>query len=420
MLDRTSAPAAGRITNIKLTKARSTALSNGLPVHIIDAGQHDIIRLEIILKSGKWFENKNGEAFFSSQMLLEGTSQLTSRELADIFEFNGAHISIHSGIDYNALVIYVINNRLTDILGIIKDCLLSSSFQEEELTILKDIQKQQLRIDCERNSFLAGREVRKLLFGQEHPYGRALEIVNIDQDLNSGLLVEYYNQHLLCGAEIIISGKIRNELLDDLQIFNDMPVKPPRKKSHEVSKSAMSEKIINKHDSLQSSIRLGRRIIPKTHKDFIGLIILNELFGGYFGSRLMKNIREEKGYTYGIHSSIVSHLHNSMWIIGTDVKKEFVDDTINQIRLEADKLKSDPIGRDELILIRNYMMGNFLSDLETSFALADKFKNIYFFGQDYSFYDRYIETINTIGPKEIQELASKYLDMSEFKRVVVG
>jgi predicted Zn-dependent peptidase len=309
---------------------------------------------------------------------------------------------------------------LTDILGIIKDCLLSSSFQEEELTILKDIQKQQLRIDCERNSFLAGREVRKLLFGQEHPYGRALEIVNIDQDLNSGLLVEYYNQHLLCGAEIIISGKIRNELLDDLQIFNDMPVKPPRKKSHEVSKSAMSEKIINKHDSLQSSIRLGRQIIPKTHKDFIGLIILNELFGGYFGSRLMKNIREEKGYTYGIHSSIVSHLHNSMWIIGTDVKKEFVDDTINQIRLEADKLKSDPIGRDELILIRNYMMGNFLSDLETSFALADKFKNIYFFGQDYSFYDRYIETINTIGPKEIQELASKYLDMSEFKRVVVG
>ena len=132
------------------------------------------------------------------------------------------------------------------------------------------------------------------------------------------------------------------------------------------------------------------------------------------------NIREDKGYTYGIHSSLVSHLYGGFWVIGTDVKKEFVDDTIDQIYFEADRLREDLVGAEELRMVKNYLLGNFLSSLETSFALADKFKNIYFFGQDYTFYDKYIDTINTITPKEIRELAIKYLAKLEFKRVVVG
>ena len=419
MLDRTIPPITRSISKVNLIKAEKIQLSNGLPIHIIDAGQHDIIRVEIILKSGKWYENINGEAYFTSQMLLEGTADRSSRELADIFEYHGAHVHVNSGIDYNILTIYVIRTKWKEIIGIIKECILNSVFPEKELSILKDIQQQQLRINNEKNSFVAGKEIRRVLYGPDHPYGRALEYDDFDQ-IKQEHINQYYRKALLHGIEIIISGQISEDLINVLEVFNDLPKVDPSEALHNIVGSNDEDIRIHKKDSLQSSLRMGSRKISKSHPDFPGLIILNELFGGFFGSRLMKNIREDKGYTYGIHSSIVSHIHDSYLVIGADVKKEFVDDTIDQIYHEARRLNDEMVEARELTIVKNYLLGNFLSSLETSFALADKFKNIYFFGQDYSFYDKYIEKINSITPSEIQELANKYLNESAFKSVIVG
>lgn len=297
---------------------------------------------------------------------------------------------------------------------------MDSVFPESELNILKDIQKQQLRINNEKNSYVAGKEIRKLLFGNTHPYGRSMEVEYLDDRLNADLLRHYYRDNVLNGIEIIISGNVPDQVISSLEVLKMLPADRGKWMAHEFDDIAKSETIIEKPDSLQSSIRLGRRIINKSHEDFIGLIILNELFGGFFGSRLMKNIREEKGYTYGIHSSIVSHIHDSFWVIGTDVKKEFVSDTIDQVLFEMERLRNDLIGMEELNLVKNYMLGNFISSLETSFALADKFKNIHFFGLDYSFYDRYIDTVNTITPQKLQDLAHRYLVKENFKKAVIG
>jgi len=420
MLDRTTPPTAQRISSLNFTKAKSVSLSSGTPIHIIHADQHDIVRLEIILKSGRWFETNIGSAYFTSQMLLEGTSGKSSKELADIFEFHGAHVSIDSGIDYNTFVVYTLSSKLVEIIDIISQCLMDSVFPENELNILKDIQRQQLRINNEKNSYVAGKEIRKLLFGNTHPYGRSLEIEDMDDKLNADLLRQYYQEDLLNDVEIIISGNVPDQLIASLEVLKILPADKRKLMTHEFDDIAISETIIEKSDSLQSSIRLGRRIISKTHEDFIGLIILNEFFGGFFGSRLMKNIREDKGYTYGIHSSIVSHIHDSFWVIGTDVKKEFVSDTIDQVLFEMDRLRDDQVGQEELNLVKNYMLGNFISSLETSFALADKFKNIHFFEQDYSFYDRYVDTINTITSQKLQDLAHRYLEKENFKKAVIG
>jgi predicted Zn-dependent peptidase len=339
--------------------------------------------------------------------------------LADVFEFHGAHVNVNSGIDYNILTIYVIRSKWKEIVDTIKDCILKSIFPEKELLILLDIQKQQLRVNNEKNSYVAGKEFRRALYGSVHPYGKALELNDFDH-LSQKHIYGYYKESLLQGIEFIISGKVSEGLINDLGDFNDLPVIAPLERDHSAKGSDDIEIRIPKKDSLQSSLRIGSRIISKMHPDFPGLIVLNELFGGFFGSRLMKNIREEKGYTYGIHSSIVNHLHDSFWVIGTDVKKDFVDDTVDQIHHEANRLRDEQVKEKELTTVKNYLLGSFLSSMETSFALADKFKNIHFFGLDYSFYDRYVEKINTITPNEIRELANKYLKSSAFKLVVVG
>jgi predicted Zn-dependent peptidase len=414
MLDRTTPPAAQRISSINFAKAKSISLSNGTPLHIIQAGEHDILRLEIIMKSGRWFENRKGSAYFASQMLLEGTSGKSSKDLADIFEFHGAHVSINSGIDYNTFVVYTLSSKLGEIIDVIGQCLSDPVFPESELNILKDIQKQQLRINNEKNNYVAGKEIRKLLYSNAHPYGRSLELEDMDDTLNSGVLKQYYLERLVDNVEIIISGKVTDEIIRSLEVLSFLPAVSGKYLDHTIGDAGRPEITIEKPDSLQSSIRLGRRIIHKTHEDYIGLLVLNELLGGFFGSRLMKNIREEKGYTYGIHSSLVSHIHDSFWVIGTDVKKEYVSDTVEQVYYEMDRLRNDIISNEEMDLLQNYMLGNFISSLETSFSLADKFKNIHFFGQDYGFYDKYIDTINSITPQRLNELANTYLNDLKF------
>jgi len=144
------------------------------------------------------------------------------------------------------------------------------------------------------------------------------------------------------------------------------------------------------------------------------------VFGGYFGSRLMANIREDKGYTYGIGSAMVSFRHAGYFTISTEVGAEVTKDAIKEIYFELNKLQTEKISENELSLIRNYMLGTFLRSIDGPFALADRFKGIYFNGLNYDYYERYVETIKSITPKQLQDLANKYLKKDEMIELVVG
>jgi predicted Zn-dependent peptidase len=177
---------------------------------------------------------------------------------------------------------------------------------------------------------------------------------------------------------------------------------------------------IEKPDALQSAIRIGIPLVNRTHPDFIGLQILNTALGGYFGSRLMANIREDKGYTYGIGSGIASLQQAGYFFISTEVGVDVTSATLVEIEKEVDLLKLELISEEELALIQNFMMGSLLGSLENAFSHADKFKNIYFYGLGYEYYDKYIKTVKDITPQELRDLANKYWDYDAFYKVVVG
>jgi zinc protease len=177
---------------------------------------------------------------------------------------------------------------------------------------------------------------------------------------------------------------------------------------------------IDRPDAVQSAIRMGRLAINRSHPDFPGFQVLNTLLGGYFGSRLMANIREDKGYTYGIGSAVVSLRDAGYFFIATEVGAEVCNDAINEITLEIELLKNQLVETQELDLVRNYMLGAMLGSLENAFSHADKFKNLYFSKLDYGYYDRYINIVKTITPDEIIALANNYLKLEHFTSVVVG
>jgi predicted Zn-dependent peptidase len=294
------------------------------------------------------------------------------------------------------------------------------AFRDMELQNIKQLKKQRLLVDLQKTSFVAAQKFTGNVFGKEHPYGRLLDIENIESTTIEMVLM-FYQEQLKGNFEIVVSGQVDEH---DLKRINETLGQEPRltREYPEVSSYnyGPSELLIEKEDSLQSSVRMGMAFINRDHPDYNEMLVVNEILGGYFGSRLMRNIREDKGYTYGIHSGISCLNHGSLWIVSTDVKKEFRDQTVDEIIREIQVLQNELVPQEELETVKNYMLGTFISETDTPFALADKFKTIHYSGLGYDYYRRYFQTIKKIDSERIQELARKYLVLENLSKVVVG
>jgi zinc protease len=161
-------------------------------------------------------------------------------------------------------------------------------------------------------------------------------------------------------------------------------------------------------------------MITRSHPDYPGMAVLNTLLGGYFGSRLMSNIREDKGYTYGIGSAMVSLREAGYFFISTEVGADVTTAALDEIYKEVKRLQDEPAGEDELSTVRNYLSGTFLKSIDGPFALIDRFKTLTLSGLGYDYYDRYLQTVQSISPAQLQELALRYFNRNDFMELVVG
>lgn len=420
MLDRTVAPPFRKIESIDIQKAHSDVLSNGTPIHIINAGKQDIVKLELVLQSGKWFEKQNGDSFFTTKMLTEGTRYRTAAEFSNYIDKYGAFLELNPGFDFVDIGIYILNKYFAYLIPVVQELLYDAIFPENELQILKNNTLQEIRIKNEKNNILAVRKFRELVFGEKHPYGIDLGEEDI-KHIERNALVNYYDQVFRNNLEIVLSGnvstnhiKLTDQFLGKLVLSESQPNNPP-----EIN-TKKQKALIERPKSSQSSIRIGKLLFNKSHPDYLKMLVVNEILGGYFGSRLMKNIREEKGFTYGVYSRIMNFKNAGYFVVGTDVKKEFTQKTIDEIYKEIEILRNQPLGDEELQTVKNQMLGAFLSEINSAFALADKFKSIHFHGLGYAFYQDFINTVNHIQAKEIQQTAQEYLDPDSMTEVVVG
>ena len=259
------------------------------------------------------------------------------------------------------------------------------------------------------------------MFGEQHPYGRFSSFEAFDA-LQREQLLEFYKKYYQQGKPILfIAGKLPPDLENLLnKNFGDLP--DNKVKATEASVHPSSEKkfrIINDPDGAQGAIRIARPFPNRHHPDFLKAQMLNALFGGFFGSRLMSNIREDKGYTYGIHSYLQNHVQRSAWMVSTEAGKDVCETTIEEVYKEMKKLREELVKEDELKLVRNYMMGSILGDLDGPFQIISRWKNIILNDLDESYFYNSINTIRTISAEEIRELALKYLQPEEFYELVV-
>lgn len=420
MLDRSIAPPYARSTSFDLIKPINRKLSGGAEAYFVLGGSQDVCKVELIFPAGKWMEKVWGASYFSAQLVSKGTADKSSYQIAQLLDHYGSHLEISPGLDHVSIAIYSLNKYLEPSLTLLLEMLLGSVFPEKELAQLKAIYLQNLRVNKEKTSFQSSILFRKKVYGELHPYGRELEEQQISSIEVSALLAHfeaYFKQ-----ATVIVSGKVSKEhqrfIVDVLSPFGFHSLKVTDKALPRSTVSA--RELLNKEGSVQASIRMGKTSIGRTHEDYASFLFLNHILGGYFGSRLMKNIREEKGLSYGISSSISTMLHGNHLVIGSDVNLENVDLTFTEIHNELRRLRTEKIEDAELETARNHFIGGLQLEITTSFAHADKIKNILLFDLESSFYYDMIEQINTVTADDLLEIADRYLKEDSFVEISVG
>jgi len=423
MLNRSIPPVVNSIENIDIVQAEKRCLSNGIPVYFINAGSQDVVKIDFIFEAGTWFQSANMVASLCNSMLEEGSLNFSSAEIAERFDFYGAYLQLVADQNYGFVNVVSLGKHLPAILEITEDVLKHSLFPEHELDVLMDKNKQKFLLENEKVRTLCQKKFTQILFGNEHPYAMNNKLEDFDR-INRDMLVKFYKTYYHSGnCRIIAAGKIDESVLNLLEThFGGSDWSKNKEQSAKFMINPSSQKFhhVEKANGSQSAIRMGKMWVSKSHPDNIPLSVLVTILGGYFGSRLMTNIREEKGYTYGISSFVLSLKYASYLIISSEVGNEYVGPTLKEIELEMKRLQSELISENELEIVKSYLLGELLRDFDGPFALAGSFKAINDFDLDYSFYDRYLNTLRNITSEELMKLAQQYLNPDDCYTVVAG
>lgn len=421
MLNRQQAPDFKQVSTINFIQPQDKQLDNGVPVYIVYSGEQDLVRIEFLFNNVNWNLEKPLQAIAVSAMLNNGTNKRSSKEIAEQIDFYGAFFQTEYAQDQSTVTLYSLNKHLASVLPIVKNVLSDSQFPQHELDLYIQNQKQKLQVNLQKNDILSRKEFAHSLFGNT-AYGVDIQAKHYDE-LKREDLVDYFKAaYTPNNCTIIVSGKFDEESLNLLnqQFGNNWASSDAVVNKFTFEDSNKQYVYKERPEAIQSAIRIGKIAVNRKHEDFPGLQILNTVLGGYFGSRLMNNIREDKGYTYGIGSGISSLQDAGYLFIATEVGAQVCADALIEIYKEIELLKTELVGEEELTLVKNYMLGSMLGSLENIFSHADKFKNLHFFGLDYDYYDRYINKVKSITAEEIRDLANKYLTTEEFTEVVVG
>jgi len=412
------------VDRIDLYEPEKITLDNGIPVYLINTGTQELIKVDFIFNAGKWYEEQLLLASFTNNMLKEGTKKYTSQEIAEKIDFYGAHLETSTGNDIATVSLYTLNKYLEKVMTVVEGAIKNPVFPEKELFTFTQNKKHEFLINNEKVRHVARRMFNKQIFGGKHPYGKTAVVDDFDKVKREALTGFHKRYYTLSDCRIIVSGKIPKNLIPVLNkhfgsevklstgnsnINSDIPLSPESKKEH-----------IKKANAVQSAIRIGRPLFNKTHPDYLKLKVVNAVLGGYFGSRLMTNIREDKGYTYGIGSAIVSMHNSGYFFIASEVGNDVTGLAIQEVYNEIEKLQQKKVGDEELNLVRNYLLGSLLQNFDGPFSIAESYKSVLEYGLDVSYFQNHIDIVRSITPDEIRDLAQQYFDRKDLFELIVG
>lgn len=397
-------------------------LDSGIPCYGFNGVPYDIINIDFSFDAGRWTETKPLTASFYAKMFKAGTNKMNAEQLSENIDFWGGTIKISQGYNTVTISVYSILRNLEPVLQILQEIFLESNFNQQKLDFKKDKSINRLKINSRKTEFLADEAFKKMIYGDKHPYGYSMKKEDIE-NITRNDVVQYFKNNICSNnLTIYVSGKYDNaviKLIDKyftLSVFSD-PVDTVFKHQSQPEENKKFHHTIPQAE--QASLIIGKEIDTPRDTEFYDFSVLNTILGGYFGSRLMKNIREDKGYTYGIHSEIVNYRHSSLWCISTEVGLEYIEPCKEEIYKEIFRLKNEKIDSQELDRVRNYLMGKMLRYFDGPFNTKNVYKIFWSTNREIEHLSYLINSIKNVTSERLLELANSFFNEESFYEVLV-
>lgn len=421
MLDRKEQPAYILPDSLDIPEAGTHVLENGIRLWSIDTGTQPLVRLSLVFKAGTRYQKHSFAASSMLNLMSEGTQRFSAAQIAELFDFYGIYYDTSIDRDFSVVTISCLTRFLPKTLEILGEILLRPRFDPQEIGIYTSKRKQQLIIERQKPAYQARELFAQALFGAEHPYGKVSPASAYDE-LNQETVRNFYRNHYHAeNLFAVASGQLGQEQCRMIVDFlGKLPAGPSRIDGVLPPPRPMGSVREHREGALQSSVRIGRLLFPRTHPDFNGMQILSTILGGYFGSRLVKNLREDKGYTYGIYSAMIHMEHCGYLAVATDVQAQATDHAVAEIFREIERMRAEPVPASELDMVRNILVGEMMRILDGPFGIADVTIDQVQAGMGMEALEEFFRQVKSISARRLQELAVRYLDPKDFVTVIVG
>lgn len=420
MLNRKIGPAIQNISIQKLPEIERYTLDNDLRISEINMGTQEIIKIELFFDAGRYFETTKLSSRLCAQLIKEGTLHKSSREIAEEIEYVGASLRTYANLDHASISLISLPKHLDRVLHLLVEMLSEPLFPKDEFEKTVRTNQQSLKYELAKSDVQAYRILTEQIFGEHHPYGYnstpelydTAHLIDVKKHFESTF---HINQ-----AKMIVSGKISSKTrkLIQQQFSRLNSVSPKVKANHELTGSPFGQKKVEVSNHVQMSYRMGFLLFNRKHKDYPLMYLFNTILGGYFGSRLMKNIREDKGYTYNIYSSLDLMNASGYFYVSAETSPDLIDKMRHEIFLEIERLKTDLVSDQEFNMVKNYLFGSLLNYLDGPFNVAKTWKNLWLSDLSLDDFRFFLNQIQSANQQDIQLIAQQYFDKERTYEVI--
>lgn len=407
-------------TRVDMPDAQLLTSANGVPIYLLPTNDFEVVRFSFVFRAGTSMQHRPFTASATANMLGEGSAKYSAQEIAERLDFYGSYFDVNIDRDYAYISFCSLSKFFAPTADVACEIVLCPTFGEHELEIYCSKRKQSLAIERKKVEMLSRELFAEALFGAEHPYGISSDESLYDDVRRDDLVALYRELYTAENCFVVCSGRIDEEVITTLRAIVEALASGRRAEQRLPATQTTNVLRRDVEGALQSSIRVGRLLFPRTHPDFVGMQVVAAALGGYFGSRLMQNLREEHGYTYGVMAAMVNFDKEGYLAIATQVAREVREEALAEIYREIERMRHELLDDEELQMVKNMMIGEILRILDGPFGIADVTIENIMCGMDNRAMEQSVERILSITAEQIRELAERYLRREDLVEVVVG
>lgn len=422
MPNRSFPPAIAPLPTVPFPDHSEMKLGNSIPLIRLQSDNYEVVKIEIVFNTGRVHEHKRMVSKATNMLLKAGTKTMTSAEINEKIDFYGATVGLPINFDYGAVVLYCLSKYVKDLFPFVVDLIANPTFPEKELAFYKEQEKSKLTVALDNVDTVAFRSITEEIFGVNHPYGYNSEAADYDALTVDDIIEHHQRLYTTSNCSVFISGNLKEE---DLGLLEKEILKLPKGdviKANAIDATLLKPKAlrIELKDKVQVAIRIGRRLFNRKHEDFQKVYLFGILLGGYFGSRLSTSIREEKGYTYGIHSTMDAMVHDGCFLISTEVAQEYAEPTLKAIYEEIADLREHEVLEDELQQMKSYLQGYLMNSVDGVFRSSSVLRGLRESGVGKEYFQSLQSALEALTSKDIKHVAQQYFQKDDLFEVVVG